>query len=279
VVWSGVQRQGKGAASVTSLSIGAGDGWATPTSGNLLVATANSDATIPTPSGWTAGPSVVDGNAAYIWWKISAGNESTVTIAPSSSANTVMTVCEYSGNAASPFDVSNSSTISGSSGTTTTSVSVTTTQAGDLIVAFAALHSGATNPTGLTWTNSFSTTVSGSTGATTPTVDSFIAELVATYTSGSGGNTGVARTPVRAGDAAATFTAETLNTTRIAVGTGALATCHNSAFNLRSGLLQFWTPETAFTCSPSQALAIGMTGAPADSVTWVGTAYVAELIP
>jgi hypothetical protein len=179
VVWSGVQRQGKGAASVTSLSIGAGDGWATPTSGNLLVATANSDATIPTPSGWTAGPSVVDGNAAYIWWKISAGNDSTVTIAPSSSANTVMTVCEYSGNAASPFDVSNSSTISGSSGTTTTSVSVTTTQAGDLIVAFAALHSGATNPTGLTWTNSFSTTVSGSTGATTPTVDSFIAELVA----------------------------------------------------------------------------------------------------
>jgi hypothetical protein len=54
---------------------------------------------------------------------------------------------------------------------------------------------------------------------------------------------------------------------------------HNSAFNLRSGLLQFWTPETAFTCSASQALAIGMTGAPADSVTWVGTAYVAELIP
>jgi hypothetical protein len=110
-------------------------------------------------------------------------------------------------------------------------------------------------------------------------IDWYIKRASGTYTSGSGGNTGVARTPVRAGDAAATLTAETLNTTRIAVGTGTLTTCHNSAFNLRNGLLQFWTPETAFTCSASQALAIGMTGAPADSVTWVGTAYVAELIP
>src|SRR3954447_3189479 len=42
------------------------------------------------------------------------------------------------------------------------------------------------------------------------------------YTSGSGGNTGVARPPVRASDAAATFTAETLNTTQIAVGSGTL---------------------------------------------------------
>jgi hypothetical protein len=110
-------------------------------------------------------------------------------------------------------------------------------------------------------------------------IDWYIKRASGTFTSGSGGNTGVARNPVRAGDAAATFTAETLNTTRIAVGTGTLTTVHNSAFNLRSGLLQFWTPETAFTCSASQALAIGMTGAPADSVTWVGTAYVAELIP
>lgn len=110
-------------------------------------------------------------------------------------------------------------------------------------------------------------------------IDWYIKRASGSYTSGSGGNTGVARSPVRAGDAAATFTAESLNTTKIAVGTGTLTTMHNSAFNLRTGLLQYWTPETAISCSASQAIAIGMTGNPADSVTWVGTAYVAELIP
>jgi hypothetical protein len=110
-------------------------------------------------------------------------------------------------------------------------------------------------------------------------IDWYIKRASGSYTSGSGGNTSVARTPVRAGDAAATFTAETLNTTKIAVGSGTLTTVHNSSFNLRNGLIQYWTPETAITTSVSQALAIGMTGNPADSVTWVGTAYVAELAP
>jgi hypothetical protein len=110
-------------------------------------------------------------------------------------------------------------------------------------------------------------------------IDWYIKRASGAYTSGSGGNTSVARTPVRSGDAAATITAETLNTTQIAVGSGTLTTVLNSAFNLRSGLLQFWTPETAITAKASEALAIGMTGNPADSVTWVGTAYVAELLP
>lgn len=110
-------------------------------------------------------------------------------------------------------------------------------------------------------------------------IDWYIKRATGSYTSGSGGNTGVTRSPVHPGDAAATFTAETLNTTQIAVGTGALATMHNSAFNLRAGLVQFWTPETAIGIGPSSALAIGMTGNPADSVTWVGTAYVGEISP
>ena len=110
-------------------------------------------------------------------------------------------------------------------------------------------------------------------------IDWYVKRATGSYTSGSGGNTNVARTSLNPGDAAATFTAETLNTTKIAVGTGTLTTVHNSAFNLRNGLYQFWTPETAIRWSASSALAIGMTGAPADSVTWVGTAYVAELAP
>jgi hypothetical protein len=108
-------------------------------------------------------------------------------------------------------------------------------------------------------------------------IDWYVKRATSTYTSGSGGNTSVTRSPINPGDAAASFTAETLNTTKIAVGTGALATVHNSAFNVRAGLDKLWTPETAIRCPASGALAIGMTANPADSITWVGTAYVGEL--
>jgi hypothetical protein len=104
-----------------------------------------------------------------------------------------------------------------------------------------------------------------------------ITRATGSYTSGSGGNTGVARPPVRAGEAAATFTAETLNTTQIAVGSGTLTVMSQYPFEVRAGYERFWTPETAFTAGPSSALAIGLAAAPADSVTWEGTAYVAEL--
>ncbi len=104
-----------------------------------------------------------------------------------------------------------------------------------------------------------------------------ITRATGSYTSGSGGNTGVARPPVRAGEASATFTAETLNTTQIAAGSGALTVVSRYAFNLRAGYERFWTPETAISIGPSSALAIGLAAAPADSVTWEGTAYVAEL--
>jgi hypothetical protein len=107
----------------------------------------------------------------------------------------------------------------------------------------------------------------------------YVKRATGTYTSGSGGATGIARPPVNAGDGAATFTAESNNTTQIAVGTGTLTTLLTSTFNLRTGLQLFWTPETAFTCGISQAMAIGMSAAPADAVTWEGTAYVGELVP
>lgn len=108
-------------------------------------------------------------------------------------------------------------------------------------------------------------------------IDWYIKRASGSYTSGSGGSS---PTPVavRSADAAATFTTEVLNTTKIAVGTGTLTTVHQGAFNVRVGLQIFWTPETAITCKASEALAVGMTGTPADSITWVGTAYVADTI-
>jgi hypothetical protein len=176
-----VQRLAK-AAIATSVSIGAGDGWATPTAGNLLVATGNADNIVTmTTSGFTAGPSVVDNNAAYSWYKSAAGTESTVTITPAASAATALTICEYSGVVPTPIDASNSSTIAGSSGTTTNAAALSTTAAGDLVIALAALgdlRSG--TPTGIGWTNSFVNQVSsGGTGLLATDVISFLAELVA----------------------------------------------------------------------------------------------------
>lgn len=176
-----VQRKGK-AAIATSVSIGVGDGWATPTAGNLLVATGNADNTVTmTTAGFTAGPSIVDNNAAYAWYKSAAGTESTVTITPAASAATALTICEYSGVTPTPIDASNSATIAGSSGVGTNAAAVTTTATGDLIIALAALgdlRSG--TPTGISWTNSFVNQVNtGGTGALATDVISFLAELIA----------------------------------------------------------------------------------------------------
>src|SRR5205814_2338557 len=92
-----------------------------------------------------------------------------------------ITACEYSGNTATPSDVSNSSTISGVNGTTTTSVSVTTTADSDLVVAAALLHSNtiATNPASPTWTNSFVNQLAASSaGALSARCTTFYAELM-----------------------------------------------------------------------------------------------------
>ncbi len=104
----------------------------------------------------------------------------------------------------------------------------------------------------------------------------FVKRASGSYTSGSGGST---PTPSKqtSTDAAATFTAETVNTTQAAVGTGAYTTLHSSTFNLRSGLLWFPPPRIALTAGISEALVFGLAAAPADSVTWKGTLYVAEL--
>lgn len=95
------------------------------------------------------------------------------------------------------------------------------------------------------------------------------------YTSGSGGSSATPRLAVST-QPAATFTAEVVNTTQITGGT--TTTLVQSAFNLRQGLEKWWTPETWITLAVSEALTIGMAAAPADSVTWVGTAYVGELV-
>jgi hypothetical protein len=184
-----VQRFVKGA-SGASVSIGAGDGWATATAGNLLVISANSDAlvTLNAPTGVTAGPSVVDGNGTYTWYKIAAGTETAITASPSVSDDITLTVCEYSG-AALPIDGSNSSTNAGSpGGTSTTSTSVTATAAADLVIAFALIHTRntASIATGPSWTNSFVNVMDGNSGGGSVTLcQTFVGELLPAGAAGS----------------------------------------------------------------------------------------------
>lgn len=65
----------------TTHTIGATQGWVTPTSGNLLLLYVVGDATTTgAPAGWTLVTSGVDFTGTYIYRKISAGTETSVTV-------------------------------------------------------------------------------------------------------------------------------------------------------------------------------------------------------
>lgn len=121
----------------------------TPTAGNLLIAVANADALVTHDgSGWNDGPSIIDGNGAYLFWKIAGASEpATVTFTPSVSDYITAGLLEYSGNSATPFDVSSSSTHSGSATNTTQPASMTTTTDHDLGIAVGLIHQSRGTPT------------------------------------------------------------------------------------------------------------------------------------
>jgi hypothetical protein len=151
-------------AGASSLTISSTNGWTAPTAGNILVAWANSDTTISL-TGWTAGPSVVDGNGVYMWYKVATGGEVTIPFTPGGSTSPITVgVFEYSG-IGSPRDVQNSNTASGSA-TTSPSVSATgTSSSGDLWIAVSGIHgSNAGAATISSWSNSFTNRQSVSAG-------------------------------------------------------------------------------------------------------------------
>src|SRR3954466_14027257 len=108
---------------------------ATPTQGNLLIAGANSDNTgSMTSTGWTLGTSSVNASGLYQYWKIAgAGESTTVTWSPASSASTEVWIAEDSGNPASPLDQIASAAGSGTSCPTGTTPA--TAQADELAAA------------------------------------------------------------------------------------------------------------------------------------------------
>ncbi len=95
-------------------------------------------------------------------------------------------------------------------------------------------------------------------------------------TSGSGGTAGTIE-PLNAIDSAAGFTAEYLNTTIASLGT--TDTLHRGTFNVRVGLEMWLPPECRWYCSQAQtSLVVRLISTPADSISFVGSIYVEELI-
>jgi hypothetical protein len=94
-----------------------------------------------------------------------------------------------------------------------------------------------------------------------------------------GGSGGAAPTPaaLNPNDAAAGFAAETNNTTIASVGT--TVNLWSGAFNIRTGLEKWWTPETRpMAGQGNTTVVVRLMAAPADALTMSGTLYVEELL-
>lgn len=95
-------------------------------------------------------------------------------------------------------------------------------------------------------------------------------------TSGSGGTSGITPRPLNPSDAAAGFTAESLNTTAASVGTTVNLQRHG--WNVRVPLDVIYTPETRPQASQANTtIVLRMAAAPADSITISGCVIVEEL--
>jgi hypothetical protein len=101
-------------------------------------------------------------------------------------------------------------------------------------------------------------------------------EVVRGHSTGGSGGSAQTPVPIDPADTAAGFAAEVNNTTIASAGTGLIL--HSEAFNVRSGLAMFWTPETAPKANQGNTtIVVRLMANPADSVTMNGTLYVEEL--
>lgn len=101
-------------------------------------------------------------------------------------------------------------------------------------------------------------------------------EIIRGYSSSGSGGTSPTPTPLNPNGAAASFTAEVNNTTP--ASSGSPVTIHAEAFNIRSGMQHFWTPETMPVCTQAQTtIVVRLVQAPADALTLAGTLYLLEL--
>lgn len=113
------------------------------TAGNLIVVAGNSDATLTGFSGSSVAASAINAQGCYLFYKVAAGGETTLTITPSVARPIALVAAEYSGVVtSSPADQTVTATGAGS--TTTGPVSAgttgTTVQASELVLAVTGPH-------------------------------------------------------------------------------------------------------------------------------------------
>lgn len=133
----------------------------TATAGNLLIVVCgvNNSVTITGPTGFTAAINETGTVSQAIFYKIAAGNETSFVCTSSSSSVVVAQAFEYSGvNTTTPLDAKNTISSTGNSGSYL-SGDVTTTTAGDILLASFMLDAGSNIGT---WTNLFTPELSGS---------------------------------------------------------------------------------------------------------------------
>ena len=126
----------------------------TPTAGNLLVAICSADAaaTISAPSGFSTVINESSDPAQAIFYKVSVGNETSISCGFSAGGDMAIQIYNYSGiENVTPLDAYNTSTSSGST-TPASTGSVSTNNASDLLIG--AVTSDASSGIA-SWTNSF----------------------------------------------------------------------------------------------------------------------------
>lgn len=159
----------------------------TAVANNLLVAWANSDSTVALQTaGYTNAVTDINGNGCYVWYKVAAGTETTITFVTGTVAKPIACgIIEYSGLAtASPLDTSVKAYAT-SAALVGPALSGTLTQT-DLIVAFSNLKGlSADVPISGTWTASITNFATAWTGAQTAAdCYTFVGDLLGTAPAG-----------------------------------------------------------------------------------------------
>jgi hypothetical protein len=190
-----------GATPAASLSIGAGDGWATPSAGNKLIVFATGDdyftgAGSP-PAAFTARVNQGAGSncGSLCADKTSAGTETTITVTPATTASTVMIALEYSGMGA--FDKASTPAVETNQVSTAKTAPAFGTATVDPIELIFAVWSASTSAGGVgaTWSGQTLSFVELANDITTNAAGSNAGLCVAVLTSSSTGTFGPAATP------------------------------------------------------------------------------------
>lgn len=154
---------------------------AAPTSGNVLVLCAAADTTSSgAPAGWTLLNSAVDFAGCYMYWKVSNGTETTITLGLSGIGSCCLGVLEIS-----TVTTSDKSAAATAQGTTTVNTGVTaaTTAAAEIAIAMAGISNGGTAvPSVSSWNNSFITRLSAATSGVGVPIKLDVATLILSAT-------------------------------------------------------------------------------------------------